>query len=114
MPREFVAKLGRRIHRRVDVSAQPLLCLRQRSDDGGELDVADNDQIDVARGPQLAARGRTIDEGDQPPILERRKGLAEDVGQAGRLGEDAPKLGEHRSAAIRLKVHLSPSRCPQQ
>ena len=40
LPRELVSKLGRRIHRRVDVSPQPLLCLGQRSDDGGELDVA--------------------------------------------------------------------------
>jgi len=106
LPSELVSKLGRRIHRRVDVSPQPLLCVRQRSDDGGELDLADDDQVDVARGPQLAARGRTKDEGDQPPVRERRKGLAEDVGQPDGLGEDAPKLGEHRSVAIRLEIHL--------
>lgn len=56
-PRELVSKLGRRIHRRVDVSPEPFLCLRQRSDDGGELDLADDDQVDVARGLQLAAGG---------------------------------------------------------
>jgi len=110
LARELVSKLGRRIHRRVDVSPQPLLCLRQRSNDGGELDLADDDQVDVARGPQLAARGRTKDEGDQPPVPERRKGLAEDVGQPGGLGEEAPKLGKHRSVAIRLEIHLPASR----
>lgn len=114
LPRELVSKLRRRIDRRVHVSPQPLLCLRQRADDGGEVDLADDEQVDVASRTQLAPGGRTEDEGDQSPARERRKGLAEDVGQPGGLGEDALKLGEHRSVAIRLEIHLSALHRPPQ
>ena len=113
-PRELVSKLRRRIDRRVHVSPQPFLCLRQRADDGGEVDLADDEQVDVASRAQLAPRGRAKDEGDQPPVHEGRKRLAEDVGQPRRLGEDAQKLREDRSGAIRLEIHLSASHRPLQ
>jgi hypothetical protein len=88
---------------------------RQRCDDGREVDVADDEQIDVASGPHSAPRGRTEHEGDRGPIHQGRERLAQDIGQPDRLGEDAPEFGEYWRVTIRLEIHLpAPNRSLQE
>lgn len=68
MRTELRPELGWWIDGRIDVSAEPLLRLRQHVDDVLERSVADNEQIDVALRPKLAARRGPEDESDHNPL----------------------------------------------
>jgi hypothetical protein len=64
------SKLGRRIDRRIDVSAQSLLSTGQRSHYVLKRRIPDDEQVDIACRPELAASGRSKHEGDDNLFAE--------------------------------------------
>jgi hypothetical protein len=64
------SKLGRRIDRRIVVSAESLLSAGQRSHDVLKGRIADDEQVDIACRPELAASGRSEHEGDDNLFAE--------------------------------------------
>ena len=55
-------ELNARIHRRVDLAAEFSLCGGHRLYHLGKRGAANDEQVDVAAGPLLAARHRAVDE----------------------------------------------------
>lgn len=99
---ELVGRIDRRIH----VAPQPLLRFGQCVGNALEWHIPDDEQVDVAGGPQLAAGRRAEHEGHGYPIGERRQRLPQHVGHTGRLEEQRLKLREDWRFAIRLEINL--------
>ncbi len=111
---QFLPKLRSQIDGRIDLSSQPRLCARERADDLAEGNVPDDQEVDVARGPEVAASRGTENECDHYFRPERRERAAEDVDQASGFGKHFPQLRKDCGLTIGLKVHLLASNCPPQ
>jgi len=89
-------ELVRRIHDRVDLPSQLPVGIRQSVHDLAQRNVSDDQQIDIAALLQLTSRRRSENEGRHHLRRERRKGRAQNIDDAGRLGQQRQKLREHR------------------
>ncbi len=95
-------KFAHRINRRIDFSAQLFPGATQPRDNLIKCRVANDHQIDVALSSIPLGGNGTINEGDFDTIFQRRQRLAQDVTHAGRLQQQSPEFGKHRTLAIRL------------
>jgi hypothetical protein len=68
---DLLAKLIRRIDRRIDFSPQPFLSGGEGFDDSCEGQVPDHQEVDVAVVAQLAPGGGAEDQGEGDAVGER-------------------------------------------
>jgi hypothetical protein len=77
-----------------------------------ERRVADDEQVNVTIGAELAASRGSEDEGDDDAISERRQRVAEQADGSGGLHEKRLQLREDRQLSVRLEIDLSPLKRP--
>lgn len=99
-------KLVGRIDRRIHIAPEPLLRFGQGVGNGLKWHITDDEQVDVAVGPQLAPGCRAEHEGDEDAVSDRCQRLAQDVRHAGGLEKNRLELLEYRRLLVRLEVHL--------
>lgn len=68
--------------------------------------VADDEQIHIARGMRLAARDRSIDQGEADSIGQWFEREPNRLGNSGSLGDDFAELVENRRFGVGLQVPL--------
>lgn len=108
MPAENLrAELFGRVHRRIHLTTQDTLRVRQRAYHISQRDVADDDQVDVAVPAQLVARGGPEDECNLDSRPQGQQRVTDDVGDTTRLREKRLELAEDRGLRVSLKVHLA-------
>src|SRR5574341_310441 len=98
----LVPKFLHRIHRRVDLAAQSCFGRPERGDDPCERNIPDDQQVNVAPGGLLAARHRTVDEGELDTTLAEERGQTgpQHVHRASGLFDDGLKLGENGGVPV--------------
>jgi len=106
---EFV----RGIHGGIDVPSQPLLSASQGGDDVLEQCVTDNEQVNVARGPQLPAGGRPEHERHADATAKRGQRLTQEIGQSRCFRKQTLKLRKDWRRPIGLEVDLPPLNGPK-
>lgn len=99
-------ELVRRVHGGVDVSPEPGLRWSQRFDDILEGRIPDDEKIDIALRPELAACRGAKHKRDANTTCQRKQCFSKYVGQAGRLGKQLSQFRKNRRISIRLEVHL--------
>ena len=101
-------KLGRCVHRGIDVPAQDSLRLGKEVCHVAERQFSDDGQIDIAIVAQLAPRGGAVDKRDGDPVRDRAQRVAQDFCKTRGLGEQRSQLLEDRRLAIGSKIDLPP------
>lgn len=105
----LLLELSCRVDGRIDLSADRPLSRIETVHDLSELDVANDNEIDVAARLQLPTRGRAVNEGDQDPGSERGECLSQLRRETGGLGEERLELGKDGRGLVRLVVDLATS-----
>jgi hypothetical protein len=83
------------------------LCVAQRIGHLRERRVTDDEDVDVAVRPELAARRRPVHESRGHSVRKRRECLAYDVDESRRLAEDRLQLTENGAGFVGLEVHMA-------
>ena len=105
---KFGAEFRRRVDGRIDVAPQPVLGTCQRRHDVLEGHLADHEQVDVTRGPELPTRRGTEHERHEHVVSERSQCFAQEAAKSGGLGKQPAELGKDRGIPVGLEVDLSP------
>jgi hypothetical protein len=90
----------------IDVSSQTLLSASQRRHDALERCVTDDEQVDVARRPELTTGRRPEHQRHEHAFAQWCERLAEYVGEPGSLREQSLQLRKDRRLAVSLEIHL--------
>ena len=105
---KFTTELPGGVERRVDLASELVLGLCDCRDDLRKREVVTNNQdIDITHGCLSSHRHRTEDEGHADAVRYRRQCLFECLGHPESFADDAVKLREYRTLAIRLEVNLT-------
>src|SRR5688500_10482847 len=111
---ELRAEFSGGVHGGVDLAAQSRLGAGKRRDDLAERRTAEDEQVHVARRPEPAMSGRSVDGGDVDSVRQREQGVSDLIDESRSLREDALQLFEDRRRGVGLVEDLiPPDRAPE-
>jgi len=105
---KFTTELPGGVERRINLASYIALRVGDCRDNLREREViTNNEDVNITHGCLRPRRHRAEDEGHADPVCYGRQSLLEGLGYPEGFANDAVKLREYRTLAIRLEVNLT-------